>query len=118
MWLLQRKNLHKKHQLWLKIVGLCLSLHLIVLLWVFCIYRENNYMYAFAVSKKLDYSVPIVFRPQLDYSSLETPLKTEKAVTPKVAMPKPATATKAIKPVPQKAVPEKPKTTTVQPTSD
>ena len=106
MWLLQRKNLHKKHLLWLKIVGLCFGLHLIVLFWVFCIYRENNYMHCFAVNKKMDYSIPIVFSPQLHYIAPGTPYKTET----KPSLPYKSAA---IKPARTKAAPEKPKTVAI-----
>jgi hypothetical protein len=65
-------------------------------------------MYAFAVNKKIDYSIPIVFLPQLRSSTLGTPLKTKtKTATHKPVVIKPATADKP------KAAPEKPKTVAV-----
>lgn len=63
MWLLQRKNIHKKITLWLKITGFCLFFHIIFLLWIFCIYQENKFIYAFSIDKKIDYSAPILFVP-------------------------------------------------------
>jgi outer membrane biosynthesis protein TonB len=101
MWLLQRKNLPKKHLLWLKIIGLCLSVHLIILFWVFCIYRENKYMHCFAVNKKIDYSIPILFNPQLRYSPPGTPSAVAKAMADKQKTA-PKTAAKPIKNEPAK----------------
>lgn len=62
MWLLQHKNLHKKLLLWLKIGGLCLGFHLLALFWVFCVYQENMFMHNFTVNRKIDYSMPVVFK--------------------------------------------------------
>jgi len=107
MWLLQRKNIHKKHLLWLKIIGLCLSFHLIVLLWVFCIYRENKYMYTFSISKKMDYSIPIIFLPayaKATAGAAPAEQKPTATITPKVITPKPAASSFA------KAPADKPKT--------
>lgn len=63
MWLLQHKNIHKKHLLWLKIVGMCLMFHAIVLFLVFCVYQDNSCLYALSVNKHMDYSAPIIFVP-------------------------------------------------------
>jgi TonB family protein len=61
MWPLQHKNLHKKTALWLKIIGLSIVFHAIILVWVLCIYQENKYMNTLCVNKKVDYSLPIIF---------------------------------------------------------
>ncbi|HLC06957.1 MAG TPA: TonB C-terminal domain-containing protein [Candidatus Babeliales bacterium] len=74
MWLLQRKNIHKKHLLWLKIVGFCLALHLIFLLWIFCVHQDNTYMHTLSINKNVDYSAPIMFVP------LGTPTVTKVAI--------------------------------------
>lgn len=65
MWLLQRKNMHKKHLLWLKIISLCIFFHSIILIWLFCIYQGNYHIYAIAINKQFDYSAPILFLPHL-----------------------------------------------------
>jgi outer membrane biosynthesis protein TonB len=61
MSLLQRKNIHKRHLLWVKLFGICLFFHLIFLFWIFCIYQDNSYMLSLSVHKRLDYSSPIMF---------------------------------------------------------
>lgn len=72
-------------------------------------------MYAFSVNKKMDYSIPIIFKPQLQYSTLKTPkvkittssFAKASADKPKVAAYKPTTITKAIKTEPIKKQTEK-----------
>lgn len=122
MWLLQRKNIHKKNLLWLKIIALCLSFHLIALLWVFCIYQENTYMQAFSVNKQMDYSTPILFLPYAAKAAQGTPKKMDVTITEapkKIAVKTTATAKVATpKPTPEKTVvkatkPEPKKTTTI-----
>jgi hypothetical protein len=88
MWLLQHKNIHKKHLLWLKIFGMCLFFHLIILFWVFCVYRENTYLYAIAVHKKMDYSAPIFFVPM--GTSVTTKTVTAKSVAPQPSVAPPS----------------------------
>src|SRR5262245_21274434 len=95
MWLLRHKNIHKKHLLWLKIVGLCLSFHGAVLLWVFCVYQENKFMYAFSVNKKMDYSVPILFKVLNTPVMEKTTITTQKTTAIKPSAPK-KTVTKPI----------------------
>ena len=63
MSLLQLKNLHKRNLLWLKLLGLCLFMHSIILIWMFCIYRGNSHLYALSIQKHLDYSAPVMFVP-------------------------------------------------------
>lgn len=101
MSLLQRKNIHKRHLLWAKIVGICLFFHLIFLFWIFCIYQENNYMLSLSINKNIDYSAPIIFVP------LGVPTTTK---------PQP-TMVKKINPIQQPAAPNKTvkKTTTIAP---
>ncbi len=111
MWLLQRKNLHKKHLLWLKIIGFCASLHAILLLWIFCIYRENKYMYAFSVNKKMDYSIPILFLPCSAKATQGTPKKAEEDKHSTLNTVKPAITTAT----PPKKEPAKATTITTQP---
>ncbi len=102
MWLLQRKNIHKRNLLWLKIFGLCLSLHLILLFGIFCVYRGNMYMQTISINKRLDYSAPILFVPypnKAQSKSMSTPVG------------KPVSASivnkTAIKPIVTKATPTK-----------
>jgi hypothetical protein len=63
MWLWQHKNIHKKYLLWAKLFGICLFLHLIFLFWIFCIYRDNNYILSISINKNRDYYKPIMFVP-------------------------------------------------------
>lgn len=60
---LQRKNIHKRHLLWVKLFGICLFFHIIFLWWIFCIYRDNSYVLSLSVHKNFDYSAPVVFVP-------------------------------------------------------
>ena len=93
MSLLQLKNIHKRHLLWAKIVGICLFVHLIFLFWIFCVYRDNSYMLSLSINKNLDYSTPIFFVPL-------------------------GVATAHVKPVaPQKNIPKKTTASTKQPIS-
>jgi TonB C terminal len=112
MWLLQHKNTHKRRQnlLWLKIIGLCCILHLLLLLWVFCIYHDKTYMLTFAVSKNVDYSIPVVFSVRPQTTTQKNSTTTACAHTPIIAKAKPSapaitkqTATSTPKNAPAKA---------------
>lgn len=87
MWPLQRKNIHKKITLWLKIAGFCLFFHFVILFWIFCVYRENKFMYAFSIDKKIDYSCPILFVPIGISTSLKPIQKTVAASAQKTIQP-------------------------------
>lgn len=97
MWLLQLKNIHKRHLLWAKLLGACLFLHLVFLFWVFCVYRDNSYMLSLSIDKKLDYSNPIFFVP-LGTPTVQQPASTAKTVAPKKPTT-PATPIKTATPV-------------------
>lgn len=92
MWLWQHKNIHKKNLLWLKIGGFCLSLHLIALFWVFCVYQENTFMHNFAVNRTIDYSIPIVFKllaePEKPSAIAMQKTTTTKTVAKNISQPK------------------------------
>jgi hypothetical protein len=120
MWLLQRKNLHKKHLLWLKIIALCLVAHGIILFWIFCVYNENKYMHAFTVNKKIDYSAPIVFKYLTPVqNTISVPQRT---TTTKQTAPTPKTIAKPVteKPVTEMktSVQTKPTTIATQPKTE
>ncbi|HLJ31662.1 MAG TPA: TonB C-terminal domain-containing protein [Candidatus Babeliales bacterium] len=82
MSLLQRKNIHKRHLLWVKLFGICLFFHIIFLWWIFCIYRDNSYVLSLSVHKNFDYSAPIMFVP-LHSSSAAKTAKDTVIITPK-----------------------------------
>ena len=119
MWLWQHKNIHKRHLLWAKLFGICLFFHLIVLFWVFCVYRENSYTVSISLNKKLDYSAPILFRPYYAPSCAKSSggaTKGKPAATVKPTPKKPVPAAKA---APEKAptvmAAIKPKPTEIKP---
>lgn len=119
MWLLQHKKIHKKHLLWLKIVGLCLCFHFLFLFLIFCVYQENKFMHNFTITKTRDYSAPILFLPYYASSEASASAKastdTTKGTAPaeqqkptatiaqKIITPKPKTIVKPIKNEPEKA---------------
>lgn len=115
MWLLQRKNLHKKHLLWLKIIALCLVAHCIILFWIFCVYTENKYMHAFTVNKKIDYSTPILFK-YLTPTAQSTAISVAQRITTVKQVP-PKTITKPVTQV-KTPVPTKPTTIATQPKTE
>ena len=106
MWLLQHKNIHKKHLLWAKLFSFCLFLHLIFLFWIFCVYRDNSYMLSLSVDKKLDYSTPIFFVP-LGVATANIKSTTQQKPSPAKSTVKKTPAVQKITPI---AVPKKPNT--------
>ncbi len=63
MWLWQRKNIHKRHLLWLKLFGVCLFIHCLFLSWVFFVSHERSHTLSLSLHKHIDYSAPILFVP-------------------------------------------------------
>src|SRR5579863_6920565 len=110
MSLWQHKNIHKKHLLWAKLFGFCLFFHLVVLLWVFCVYRDNSYMLAISVNKNMDYSAPIMFvpsyTPALRKATVDTTKNTQKTIVKKATVIQ-------VKPTAQKKTPTPQKPPTV-----
>src|SRR5581483_9119041 len=86
----QHKNTHNRHLLLLKIAGLCLFFHCIVLVWVFFVHDNGISTTTLSLKKHIDYTAPIVFVPigtNISTSSSvvqqkSTPIKTQ-AITPK-----------------------------------
>lgn len=114
MSLLQRKNIHKRHLLWVKLFGICLFFHILFLWWIFCIYRDNSYVLSLSVHKKLDYSAPVVFVPlgTQTTSSFAKATKDKATVAPKKQITSQNNKSK-VTPTPSLSKPEVKKTTTV-----
>lgn len=102
MSLWQHKNIHKRHLLWAKIVGICLLFHGIFLFLVLCVYRDNTNVIALSIHKKMDYSAPIMFVPYQAPAEIKKPVlaaKSQPTTAPKTLPAKNATTIKADKPV-------------------
>jgi hypothetical protein len=89
---LQRKNIHKRHLLWVKLFGICLFFHIIFLWWIFCIYRDNSYVLSLSVHKNFDYSAPIMFVPYFAKASKGKPLDVQTTTKKTTQHNKPKTA--------------------------
>lgn len=111
MWLWQRKNMHKRHLLWLKLFGVCLFIHCLFLSWVFFISHDKSHALSLSLSKHIDYSAPILFVPLSQKSIIQkneplinhhvTPLKQNtapKATTTTITPPKPVINKKIVAP--------------------
>src|SRR5687767_936270 len=61
MWLLQLKNIHKRHLLWAKLFALCLFFHMLFLGYIFIMYQSSHAIVSFSINKSCDYSIPILF---------------------------------------------------------
>ncbi len=70
MWLWQHKKIHKRHLLWAKLFGVCLFFHFIFLLWALFMYRNNTYIFSISLHKKIDFSAPIIFKPNGIHTSI------------------------------------------------
>ena len=80
----QHKNTHNRHLLLLKIAGLCLFFHCLVLVWVFFVYDNGISTTTLSLKKHIDYTAPIMFMPigtNISTSSVaqqkSTPIKTQ-----------------------------------------
>lgn len=81
MWLLQHKNIHKRHLLWLKLFSICLFFHSLFLVWLFLLYKDTAYTYLLSVDKKTDYSIAIIFKPVIEHDNKKnTPIRESKKI--------------------------------------
>jgi hypothetical protein len=87
MWPWQHKNIHKRHLLWAKLFSVCFFFHLIFLLWILCVYRDNTYTFSISLNKKIDFTIPIVFKPAYVKTVIDKPCTAPTQAVPATVKP-------------------------------